>query len=174
MSELRLPLDRNMIRRNKTNNAYGMVRTGGKQAHQGWDLLATPFTNCYAIADGTIYRLPVQSGYGTVVALEFEHRGRKLYAFYAHLSTVFVADKQLVRGGDTIALTGRSGNASNLTGDDMHLHFEIRTQLAHPGLGLAGRIDPVHIFGFTPLYGPHLASRNTAVGSGLKVKSIAF
>lgn len=174
MSELRLPLDRNEIRGNKINNAFGMVRNAGTKAHQGWDLLAMPLTNCYAIADGIISLTGVQTDYGNVVALEFEHRGRKLHAFYAHLSVVFVRMDLPVRCGEVIALTGRSGNAHNLSADQLHLHFEIRTVANHPGVGLAGRLDPAQVYGVSPIHGPLFAGRGTktAGGFGLKVKPI--
>lgn len=149
-----------------------MVRNSGTKAHQGWDLLAMPLTNCYAIANGIIRAPGVQTGYGTVVTVEFEHGGRKLYAFYAHLSTLFVKEQQPVRCGDVIALTGRSGNAHNLSADQLHLHFEIRTVLNHPGPGLAGRIDPTQLYGIPPIIDPLFAGRRNG-GFGLKMKSTA-
>ena len=57
MSFLAWPLETNRIRRDVTNNTFGTVRRnadGTKRDHQGWDLVATPLTACYAIAEGVI------------------------------------------------------------------------------------------------------------------------
>lgn len=65
------------------------------------------------------------------------------YAFYAHLSEIGsgISTDSEVKKGDTIGKTGATGNASSLTGDDLHLHFECRTEVS-PGLGLVGRESP--------------------------------
>lgn len=143
------PLNSNVIRRNSLGNTFGMVRNGGQRAHQGWDLLAYPGTRCYAVADGVV-TTGVSGDYGNFISLEFEHRGRSLFAYYAHLSMAVARTGQRVSAGEWIGLTGNTGNASTMTGDDQHLHFEIRT-IRQPGHGLGGRLSPKAVYGFVPL-----------------------
>jgi len=126
------------------SNSYGMVRRNHKQAHQGWDLLASPGTPVFAIADG---ELTVGHGatYGNWASLKFTHQGLPHYAFYAHLQAV-QGNSSVVEGA-LIGLTGRTGNASNIPQPESHLHFEIRI-MEHPPLGLHGRIDPGQVLGY--------------------------
>jgi murein DD-endopeptidase MepM/ murein hydrolase activator NlpD len=122
--------------------------------HQGWDLEAPVGTPCRAIADGVIEYVGVHPQFGNQVILRFSKTGNRFqsipgdvfFAHYAHLSAVLVKAGQEVRAGDTIALTGVSGNAS---GTAPHLHFEIRnTSNPNPGLGGVGRVDPAEILGY--------------------------
>ena len=98
MGFLAWPLESNRIRRDVTNNTFGTVRTnpnGTKRDHQGWDLVATKLTACYAIADGVIYRLGNGTqGHGKFVLLEFSFQARTLYALYSHLSLVNVWQRE--------------------------------------------------------------------------------
>lgn len=140
--------------------SFGKVRNWSAQqhahtkVHQGWDLEAPIGTPCRAIADGLIHHIGNHPQFGVEVILRFSKSGNKLqslpgdtfFAHYAHLSAVLVKVGQEVRAGDTIALTGATGNAS---ASAPHLHFEIRTTSApSPGLGLTGRVDPATILGY--------------------------
>jgi len=150
---IRWPLVRNMIRRNKVSNTFGMVRhspDGSKRAHQGWDFEAADGTPCFAIADGKVALVKTGGDYGNTVVLAFEARGETYYAAYAHLSAMSVKAGDRVSKGGKIGLTGCTGNAIGMTGRDQHLHFEIRTVPA-PGRGLARRISPLKIFREIPL-----------------------
>ena len=154
MSFLAWPLETNRIRRDVTNNTFGTVRRnadGTKRDHQGWDLVATPLTACYAIAEGVIRKSENHSpkGHGKLVILEFVFQGRTLFALYSHLSLVSVVRGTKVSQGEVIAYTGNSGNASGMAGEDQHLHFEVRTEL-DAGRGLAGRVDPKTLYGRAP------------------------
>ncbi|RYD46900.1 MAG: M23 family metallopeptidase, partial [Sphingomonadales bacterium] len=139
------PLARNIIRGGIKNNSFGMVRNGGTRAHQGWDLEAPIGTPCFAVDDGRIEFVNDAGALGKTIALAFTFEGRTLYAIYAHLSAIEVADGQTIKRGQRLGLTGKSGNAIEMQGKQIHLHFEIRTS-ATPGLGLGGRIDPKDIF----------------------------
>lgn len=175
MSTLAWPLERNQIRRSLSNHAFGMVRNGGARAHQGWDLLAARGTPCYAIADGTVKFAGVWGAFGRMILLEFEHRGRTLYAAYCHLSTIIAGERLRVRRGDRIGHTGNTGNAASMRGEDQHLHFEIRTSL-FPGMGLAGRLDPATLLGPAPIgwtfFEGHGQKVSTAGVQGLKVVGV--
>lgn len=153
MSFLAWPLESNRIRRDVTNNTFGTVRTnadGTKKDHQGWDLVATKLTACYAIADGVIEKLSTGSqGHGKYLLLKFSFQGRTLFAQYSHLSLTNVSEGTRVTQGEVIAYTGTSGNASGMTGEDQHLHFEIRTN-PKGGQGLGGRVDPATLYGRAP------------------------
>ena len=129
--------------------AFGMVRSGGHQAHQGWDLYAPVNTPVVGISDGTIVSARRHLGYGQSVILKFQFSDypKGLYAFYGHLCHISVAEGQPVHEGDILGNTGTDGNAH---GQPPHLHFEIRTvdpcltDSRHP---LNGRIDPGRILG---------------------------
>lgn len=171
------PLQSNTIRKGAVSNTFGMVRNGGKRPHQGWDLQAAPGTRCYAVADGQIVYADAKGKFGKLILFKFQHRERTLYAAYAHLSLCIVRDLQQVVGGEFIGMTGNTGNAEMMEGDDQHLHFEIRT-IEHPGLGLVGRIDPRQFYGFTPLnmtvYAPRpeVAQGMGMSAPGLKVRGV--
>jgi peptidoglycan LD-endopeptidase LytH len=147
------PLKSNRIRRGLVNNTFGMVRRnadGSTRPHQGWDFYAKPGTPCFAVGDGTIALIRTVGDYGNTIVLEFRHDGDRLFAAYSHLSRIDVKAGEVVKAGQQIGLTGNTGNAVSMKGDDCHLHFELRTMPA-PGRGLAGRISPMHIFGACPV-----------------------
>ena len=154
-SDLRWPLARNVIRRNKNSNTFGNVRrnaNGTIRPHQGWDFSAPIGTPCFAIADGRIEFAELNpGGLGNCVALAFTHDGQKLYAVYAHLKSFSVSAGQTVSKGQQIGLTGESGNAAGMAPIEQHLHFEIRTS-PKPGKGLVGRISPLAIYGLCPMH----------------------
>lgn len=146
------PLDSNVIRRGSESNTFGMVRhraDGSPKPHQGWDFHAQTGTPCYAIASGKIVSVTNGGDYGLVVVQSFTH-GKPLYAAFAHLSKALVKPGDVVVLGQQIGLTGCSGNAAGMKGQDQHLHFEIRTT-TNPGLGLGGRQSPMTVFGVCPL-----------------------
>lgn len=161
MSDIDWPLDSNRIRRGVENNTFGMVRrnaAGGPRAHQGWDLYAPIGTPCHAIADGKIVAVVTGKDYGLVVVQSFRPttgalKGQQLYAAFAHLSSAAVKVGDSVKQGQVIAKTGDSGNAKGMKGEDLHLHFEVRT-IPTPGLGLAGRMSPLKIYGVVPYKTP--------------------
>jgi len=145
------PLDRNIIRRGLNNHTFGMVRTssnGQPRAHQGWDFYANVGTPCYAVADGEIVFCGMRGAFGNMVVIDVA--GADVFPAYAHLSEIRVDRGQQVKRGDLIGYTGNSGNAESLTGEDQHLHFEIR-EYPLPGLGLDGRMSPMVIYGVCPL-----------------------
>jgi murein DD-endopeptidase MepM/ murein hydrolase activator NlpD len=123
---------------------FGLVRrnaNGTLRAHQGIDLQADIGTPVYAVEDGVIAGVNMgKDGYGFTISLKFGDR----FAFYAHLSEVFVNVGEIVKAGTLLAKSGASGNASGMTSIARggHLHFEIRT-MQNAGLGLTGRLDPL-------------------------------
>ncbi|RDV06448.1 M23 family peptidase [Sphingorhabdus pulchriflava] len=154
--EIDWPLDSNRIRRGMINHTFGMVRrnlNGSTRPHQGWDLFAAPGTPCFAVADGYIKLIRTEGDYGNTIVLAFIFEGDELFAAYSHLSHIGVKVGQVVRRGEQIGLTGNTGNAASMRGDDCHLHFELRDVPA-PGRGLSNRLSPLHLFGECPLHAP--------------------
>lgn len=150
------PLDSNRIRRGSLNHTFGMVRRnadGSTRPHQGWDFYAAPGTPCYSVANGTVRLIRTVGDYGNTIVIEFKHDGDTRYAAYSHLSRIDVRVGQRLTIGERIGLTGNTGNATSMRGDDCHLHFEFRSMPA-PGLGLSGRLSPMALFGKCPLDKP--------------------
>lgn len=147
------PLDLNRIRRGSESNTFGMVRRradGTAKPHQGWDFYAPSGTPVYAVAAGKVSTVSDGGDYGLTIIHSFQHDGRTLYAAYAHMKSAAVKPGDSVALGQQIGLSGNSGNARTMKGEDQHLHFEVRT-VALPGRGLGGRISPKEIFGVCPI-----------------------
>lgn len=157
---MRFPLARNIIRRQKLSNTFGMVRQADTdrdgdldpKPHQGWDFEATPGTPCFAVAAGVVESVVNRGDYGLQLVLKLDVPvAGAAFAFYAHLGSTAVAVGSRVALGQQVATTGRSGNAERLSSHEDHLHFEART-IAHPGFGLEGRITPFKWFDVCPLH----------------------
>jgi murein DD-endopeptidase MepM/ murein hydrolase activator NlpD/uncharacterized Zn-binding protein involved in type VI secretion len=144
------PKDMSHAHESHEMGAFGMVRAHGRKAHQGWDLAANLGTPVHAMADGVIEDVCCEdvSDYGLSITLAFTAMWGTTpvthYAFYAHLSEVWVKPGMPVRAGMPIGRTGDSGNAR---GEPPHLHFEVRTSKV-AGRGLANRLDPGLFLGY--------------------------
>lgn len=102
--------------------------------HRGVDISVPDGTEIGAMSRGRVRFAGTMRGFGRVVWLD--HPGGVI-TVYAHLSAILVEQGQQVRGGQAIALSGRSGNAAG-----PHLHFEIWRH---------GReVDPVPLLGGFP------------------------
>ncbi|MFD9866795.1 M23 family metallopeptidase [Streptomyces niveus] len=117
---------------------YG--RGGGMWAskHSGQDFAVSVGTNVKAVHTGTVVKAgPNGAGdgpaYGNAIVIKHGTGSSAKYSQYAHLSKVKVQAGQKVDKGQSIALSGNTGNSSG-----PHLHFEIRTT---PNYGSA--INPV-------------------------------
>jgi len=153
------PLISNVIRRNKLSNTFGRFPERKSGTHWGWDFYATPGTPCFAIADGPIkavYGSATDTGnFGLVVVQKFEYEGKELFAAYCHLSAALVQPSpNAIAAGTQIGMTGNSGNASTMKGDDQHLHFEIRSSVRPSPGGEPLRISPLKVFKVCPLSKP--------------------
>lgn len=98
--------------------------------HTGVDFSASTGTTVKAVGAGTVVSAGWGGAYGNEVVIQ--HADGK-YSQYAHLSQLSVSSGQSVTGGQTIGLSGATGN---VTGP--HLHFEIRT-----GPSYGSDIDPL-------------------------------
>ena len=98
--------------------------------HAGIDLAAPMLTPEYAAMDGVVIKAGAASGYG--LAVYIQHADGDV-TVYGHMDSILVAEGQVVRAGDTIALLGNRGQSTG-----PHLHFEV-----HIG-GMDGtKVDPV-------------------------------
>ncbi|MBT2470112.1 peptidoglycan DD-metalloendopeptidase family protein [Streptomyces sp. ISL-66] len=98
--------------------------------HTGVDFIASTGTTVRAVGAGTVVSAGWGGAYGNEVVIR--HADGK-YSQYGHLSQLSVSTGQSVSGGQTIGLSGATGN---VTGP--HLHFEIRT-----GPSYGSDIDPL-------------------------------
>lgn len=131
---------------------FGMTRVnpdGSQRAHQGVDLATDKGYRVYAVENCKVVAVSQElKGYGFTVTLENDcpHKPELHgnFPFYSHLSRIDVKVGQVLKAGRQIGLSGDTGNAKGMTtkAKGGHLHFELRTS-RRPGLGLAGRIDPL-------------------------------
>ncbi|WP_260391886.1 M23 family metallopeptidase [Apibacter muscae] len=104
------------------------------------DLYAPLGTTLYACVDGEIYDPYYSNSYGNTVSIKGKYNGKTYYFFYAHMNaaTTFKAGDK-IKAGDIIGYSGKTGtSASGLKTNQVHLHFELRTE----GTRVGNRIDP--------------------------------
>lgn len=104
------------------------------EVHRGVDIAVPIGTDVHAMAPGRIRFAGVMRGYGKVVWID---NGGSVLSVYAHLSRILVRAGQDVNGGETIGLSGESGDATA-----PHLHFEIWRW--------GRQVDPVPLLGGPP------------------------
>jgi len=90
----------------------------GSHRHSGVDLKTKPKDIIYAVSDGVVTMSKNYSGYGKCIIIRHADGTETLYA---HNSKNYVKEGEKVRGGQKIALTGKTGRATT-----EHLHFEVR------------------------------------------------
>ncbi|MEU7723765.1 LysM peptidoglycan-binding domain-containing M23 family metallopeptidase [Streptomyces sp. NPDC040724] len=98
--------------------------------HTGVDFIASSGTTVKAVGAGTVVSAGWSGAYGNEVIVR--HTDGK-YSQYAHLSQLSVSSGQSVTAGQTLGLSGSTGNSTG-----PHLHFEIRT-----GPSYGSDIDPL-------------------------------
>jgi len=90
--------------------------------HLGIDIGAYTGDTVWAASAGVvIWAGGMEGGYGNVVVLEHDNGADVWVTLYAHLSQVNVHCGEVVAQGQTIGLSGSSGNSTG-----PHLHFELR------------------------------------------------
>lgn len=85
--------------------------------HRGTDFALAEGSPVYAADAGTVYFAGNGGGYGNLVKID---HGNGMQTYYAHCSQLLVSSGQQVSRGETIALTGSTGNSTG-----PHLHFEV-------------------------------------------------
>jgi murein DD-endopeptidase MepM/ murein hydrolase activator NlpD len=86
--------------------------------HEGIDIAVPTGTPVRASAAGSVIHSGWLGGYGYLVVVD---HGNGLATAYAHNSSLLVAAGQRVSQGQTVALSGSTGNSSG-----PHVHFEVR------------------------------------------------
>ncbi|MFJ8017258.1 peptidoglycan DD-metalloendopeptidase family protein [Streptomyces sp. NPDC096339] len=98
--------------------------------HTGVDFIASSGTTVRAVGAGTVVSAGWGGAYGNEVVIRHADGN---YSQYGHLSSLSVSVGQSVTAGQTIGLSGSTGNSTG-----PHLHFEIRT-----GPSYGSDIDPL-------------------------------
>ncbi|WP_417800296.1 DUF6443 domain-containing protein [Tenacibaculum sp.] len=141
------------VRVNRASNlGAGYTRNNGRKWHAGHDLYAPAGSNVRASMSGKVHKAGTSSSYGNYVTIKTTHTDhvptgeyttrsdgtiipetkkvtRTYYTFYAHLESTDVKTGDTVKAGQKIGAVGTTGNANGLTGNNVHLHFEIGTEL---------------------------------------------
>ena len=77
----------------------------------------------YSASEGVvIYRGPGGGGWGNVIIIQHNVRGRSIYTQYAHMQEMYVEPGQVVGRRQQIAIVGATGT------EVPHLHFEVKDQ----------------------------------------------
>lgn len=95
----------------------------GRRGHSGVDIKTKANDKIYAVFDGLVTMSQPFSGYGNCIIIR---HANGLETLYSHNSKNLVRVGELVRAGELIALTGRTGRATT-----EHLHFEVRVAGKH-------------------------------------------
>ncbi|MBI4622515.1 MAG: M23 family metallopeptidase, partial [Verrucomicrobia bacterium] len=119
------------------SGAFGGVRSGGAQFHEGIDIRCVardrrgePVDRVLAAMAGVVRHINAAAGessYGRYIVLEHLEETPAVYTLYAHLAPIAsglrVGDR--VARGQTIATMGHSSGGYMIPKDRAHLHFEI-------------------------------------------------
>jgi murein DD-endopeptidase MepM/ murein hydrolase activator NlpD len=103
----------------KVISPYG----GKRRNHSGVDIKTVPNDPIYAVFDGEVTMSQVYYGYGNCIVIKHPNG---LETLYSHNAKNLVKVGDMVKCGQKIALTGRTGRATT-----EHLHFEIRVNGRH-------------------------------------------
>ncbi|MBQ6555825.1 MAG: M23 family metallopeptidase [Firmicutes bacterium] len=90
--------------------------TGREEFHKGIDFAAPEGTEVKACTDGIVADCGYSSSYGNYVKI----KGSDYTCFYAHLNELKVLKGDKITQGQTVALSGSTGQSTG-----PHLHFEL-------------------------------------------------
>jgi len=110
---------------NRLHPVYGYYRM-----HYGIDIGASYGTDIYAADGGYVTTSTYSSGYGNYVMID---HGDGRYTLYAHMTTRYVNEGDIVLQGDVIGIVGSTGVSTG-----PHIHFEV-----YEG---GERVDPLQFF----------------------------
>lgn len=97
---------------------YNPTGANGERQHNGIDIATTTVKGLSATAAGTVVLSTFASGYGHYIVID---HGNGFTSLYAHNSANLVAEGDVVKAGDVIAMAGSSGDSTGI-----HCHYEIR------------------------------------------------
>lgn len=110
---------------NRLHPVYGYYRM-----HYGIDIGASYGTDIYAADGGYVTTSTYSSGYGNYVMID---HGEGRYTLYAHMTTRYVEEGDVVLQGDVIGLVGSTGVSTGA-----HIHFEVYEN--------GERVDPLQFY----------------------------
>ena len=113
----------------KITSAYGTARVYNnitKTYHTGVDFRAKVGAEIYASNDGIVSLTMKRFYLGNVIYI---NHGRGSYSYYSHLSKFLVKDKQVVKKGNVIAYSGKTGR---ITGPHLHYAFRLYNTTVDP------------------------------------------
>lgn len=96
---------------------------GSRGGHSGTDIKTKANDTIRCVFDGVVRMAKNFGGYGNVIVVRHSNG---LESVYSHNSKNFVKSGDVVKAGEAIALTGRTGRATT-----EHLHFEFRVDGSH-------------------------------------------
>src|SRR5699024_6867810 len=91
-----------------------------KKLHRGTDIANATGTRIVASKSGVVTEARSLGGYGNVVVITHNVKGKRMTTLYAHMSKIGVKKGDYVSQGQEI---GKMGSTGNSTGP--HLHFEV-------------------------------------------------
>ena len=100
----------------------------GKRSHSGIDIKTKANDSIRAAFSGTVTMSQRYAGYGNCIVVK---HATGFETLYSHNSRNFVEVGDIVKAGQVIALTGRTGRATT-----EHLHFELRVGKRHYNPGI--------------------------------------
>ena len=119
------------------SGAFGGVRSGGTQFHEGLDIKCLardrrgePLDSVFAAMSGVVRHISASAGdssYGRYIVLEHPDQSPAVYTLYAHLARIapgLRAGERVTRG-QAIGTMGHSSGGYSIPVDRAHLHFEI-------------------------------------------------
>ena len=92
--------------------------TQEKEFHKGIDISARMNAPIVAPADGVVFGVDFDHGFGKTLVIK---HGYGVATIYAHLNKILVKRGQYVKRGEKIALVGTTGRSTG-----PHLHYEVR------------------------------------------------
>jgi len=118
------------------SGAFGGVRTGGTQFHEGLDLKSItrdkrgePTDSVFAAMAGVVRHVNAgaDSSYGRYIVLEHPEQAPAVYTLYAHLARIApgLHTGDAVARGQVIGTMGHSSGGYSIPKDRAHVHFEI-------------------------------------------------
>jgi murein DD-endopeptidase MepM/ murein hydrolase activator NlpD len=119
------------------SGAFGGVRSGGTQFHEGLDLKCLardrrgePLDSVFAAMAGVVRHVSASAGdssYGRYIVLEHPDQTPGVYTLYAHLARIApgLRPGDRVTRGQVIGTMGHSSGGYMIPVDRAHLHFEI-------------------------------------------------
>ncbi|WP_455674868.1 M23 family metallopeptidase [Phocaeicola sp.] len=101
---------------------------GGRRGHSGTDIKTRANDTIRCVFDGVVRMAKPYAAYGNVIVVR---HANGLESIYSHNSKNLVKSGDVVKAGEPLALTGRTGRA---TTEHLHLEFRVDGQHFNPNI----------------------------------------